>query len=100
MLRPNDLAKFIVNSGSVAAVAHFTASTIKYLLLAGAGRAAQYVFCAAKQAVIKDSVPNRTTALVTFLTLAVSMVVAAGPAKGMPEYILYYLNPHSFLQSV
>lgn len=47
-MRPDDLAKLIVDTGFVAAGTHFAVSTIKYLLLVGAGGAAQYVFCAAK----------------------------------------------------
>jgi len=48
ILKPDDLAKLIVDIGFVAAGTHFAASTIKYLLLVGAGGPAQYVFCSVK----------------------------------------------------
>ena len=45
MLKPDDLAELIVNIGSVAAWTHFTASSIRYLLLVGTGGPVRYVFC-------------------------------------------------------
>jgi len=43
-LKSGDLAEVIVNIGSVAAWTHFTASTIRGLLLVGTGGSIRYVF--------------------------------------------------------
>ena len=93
-LKSGDLAEVIVNIGSVAAWTHFTASTIRSLLLIGTGaRSTRYVFLLpitqmCLEGVAEDFMLDRTAnensiAFVVLPTLAVSIMVAAGRTEGI-----------------
>jgi len=101
MLKPADLSELIVNVGSLAAWTLFAASTIRCLLLVVTGGPARYVFSRRQRTCLstgtKDILHDRSTTqngvvLVTFFTLAVSVVVGVGPGEGMSEYLPYDLD--------